>query len=129
MLSPIRDDSAKEKAEPMEMYSDITLRCRDCGSDFVFTAGEQGFYAEKGFTNQPTRCPSCRQANKARRDSSMSYGGGGSYSGSPRAERQMFPVVCDECGQDTMVPFQPTGNKPVYCSDCFSARRSSYSPY
>jgi len=119
----------------MDQYSDETLRCRDCGNDFIFTAGEQQFYAEKGFTNKPSRCPSCRAANKARRDSSLSYNsGGGSYGGNSygggRAERQMYPAVCDECGRDTMVPFQPSGNKPVYCSDCFAARRqSSYDRY
>jgi CxxC-x17-CxxC domain-containing protein len=116
-------------------YSDITLKCRDCGTDFVFTAGEQAFYAEKGFTNRPSRCSSCRSAYKSRRDSggsSYSSGGmGGGYSSGPRAERQMYPATCDECGRETMVPFQPSGNKPVYCSDCFANRRqqSAYPRY
>jgi CxxC-x17-CxxC domain-containing protein len=116
----------------MEQYSDIMLTCRDCGNEFAFTAGEQAFYAEKGFTNRPSRCPACRAANKTRRDSSLSYSSGnsGGYGGA-RAERQMFPAVCDDCGRDTMVPFQPSGNKPVYCSDCFATRRqqSAYSRY
>ena len=119
----------------MDQYSDITLQCRDCGADFVFTAGEQSFYAEKGFTNRPSRCTSCRAANKSRRDSSLSYSsggnGGGGYGGGARADRQMYPATCDECGRETMVPFQPSGNKPVYCSDCFASRRqqSAYPRY
>lgn len=117
----------------MQEYADTTLKCRDCGTDFVFTGGEQAFYAEKGFTNRPSRCQSCRAAYKSRRDSGSSYSsggmnGGGGYSSMSRGERQMFPATCDQCGRETMVPFQPSGNKPVYCSDCFAQRRqqSSY---
>ena len=58
------------------MYADKTLNCRDCGEPFVFTAGEQEFYAQKGFTNEPTRCPNCRRARKAQ----SGGGGGDSYS-------------------------------------------------
>ncbi len=90
---------------------DKTLTCRDCGAEFIFTAGEQEFYAERGFTNEPSRCPSCRAANKAAR------GGGRSR------ERTMYPAVCDQCGKETEVPFQPRSGKPVYCSECFSAQR------
>ncbi len=92
---------------------DKTLTCRDCGAQFTFTVGEQEFYAEKGFTNEPSRCPSCRAANKASR------GGGGR----PRGDREMYPAVCDRCGKETQVPFQPRGDKPVYCSECFSQQR------
>ncbi len=104
---------------------DKTLTCRDCGREFVFTVGEQEFFAQKGFTNEPSRCPECRAANKANR-------GGGGYSsggGYERRERQMFPAVCAQCGKETMVPFQPSGDKPVYCSDCFAAQRSSGGGY
>lgn len=121
-------------------FADKTLTCRDCSEEFVFTAGEQEFYQEKGFTNEPTRCPNCRRANKARRNSSSggdsygnSYSGGGggsygnSYGGSSRPERTMHPAVCSACGKETMVPFVPRNDKPVYCSDCFQSQRETRS--
>ena len=102
---------------------DKILTCRDCGKEFAFTASEQAFYAEKGFTNEPGRCPECRAAKKAQRgDAGYSSGG---YSSGGRAQREMFPAVCAQCGKDTQVPFQPRNDKPVYCSECFSTMRSS----
>ncbi|MCK9519102.1 MAG: zinc-ribbon domain containing protein [Dehalococcoidia bacterium] len=92
-------------------YTDKTLTCADCGSPFTFTAGEQEFHASKGFTNEPRRCPNCRSA---RRDS----GGGGGYGGG-RPHREMFTVTCSSCGKDATVPFEPRGDRPVYCNDCF----------
>ena len=85
------------------MYTDKTLVCKDCGQEFVFTAGEQEFYAEKGFTNEPQRCKPCRDARK----------------GVSRPARQMFDAVCANCGQPCKVPFEPRNDRPVYCSDCF----------
>lgn len=110
-------------------FEDKTLVCRDCSAEFVFTAGEQEFYEQKGFTNQPTRCPDCRRAAKASRGGGNSYssgGGGGSYGGG-RQERTMHPAVCSACGKETMVPFVPSNDKPVYCSDCFQSRRQERS--
>jgi CxxC-x17-CxxC domain-containing protein len=122
-------------------YTDQTLSCRDCGRGFTFTAGEQEFYASRGFTNQPSRCPECRAAAKAARggggyDSAGGYSGGGYSSGGystgysagggggyGRSERQMFSVTCSSGGGEARVPFQPRGDKPVYCSDCFSKQR------
>jgi CxxC-x17-CxxC domain-containing protein len=95
------------------MFTDKTLTCRDCDREFTFTASEQEFYAEKGFTNEPGRCPECRAAKKAQNRS-------GGYN---RSEREMFPAVCATCGKDTMVPFKPSGDKPVYCRDCFQPRQ------
>ena len=110
-------------------FVDKTLTCRDCGATFTFTAGEQEFYAEKGFTNEPTRCPDCRRAAKAARgDSGYSSRSSGGY-GSGRAERTMHPAVCSSCGKDTMVPFVPSSDKPVYCSDCFQSRRPQSANY
>lgn len=101
------------------MSVDTTLTCRDCGQAFTFTSGEQDFYASRGFT-EPTRCASCRQARKADRDGGSYGGGGGGYSS--RGERQMFSATCSGCGQEAQVPFQPSGEKPVYCSACFQQR-------
>jgi ribosomal protein S27E len=92
-------------------FADKTITCRDCGMDFVFTAGEQEFYASKGFVNEPTRCPSCRQARK----NSMSAGGGGMRDSAPRSsmssaaprERVTYKTTCANCGQETTVPFVP----------------------
>jgi CxxC-x17-CxxC domain-containing protein len=95
---------------------DKTLTCRDCGREFTFTASEQEFFAQRGFTNEPGRCPECRAARKAQ----AGGGTGGSYG---RSERQMYPAVCAECGKSTHVPFQPREDKPVYCSDCYASRR------
>ncbi len=94
------------------MYNDKTLVCKDCGAEFLFTASEQEFYAEKGFTNEPQRCKSCRNARK------NATGGG-----SNRGDREMFDVICAGCGKPTQVPFQPKNDRPVYCRDCFATRR------
>ncbi|MDO4547953.1 MAG: zinc-ribbon domain containing protein [Clostridia bacterium] len=96
------------------MYEDKVLTCRECGAEFVFSASEQDFYAKKGFQNEPGRCPSCR-ANR-RQSSGQARGG----------ERQMYDVICDGCGQPTQVPFQPRGDRPVYCRDCFDKQRQHY---
>lgn len=94
------------------MYNDKIITCKDCGSEFVFTANEQAFYAEKGFTNEPQRCKSCRDARKS-----------SSGRSSERAPREMYDAVCAECGAPCKVPFQPRDDRPVYCSECFSNRR------
>jgi len=111
-------------------YVDRTLQCVECGQPFVFTAGDQEFHASKGFTNEPKRCRDCRLARRDRigasAGGSSSYmGGGGSYGA--RAPREMFPAICAQCGVETQVPFQPRGDRPVYCNDCFRKTSGSYS--
>jgi CxxC-x17-CxxC domain-containing protein len=105
------------------MPADTTLTCRDCGQPFTFTSGEQDFYASRGFS-EPTRCPDCRAARKAERGAGGggygSYAGGG-YGGT-RPARQMYTATCSNCGNEAQVPFQPSGDKPVYCSECFQQR-------
>jgi len=99
------------------VFQDKSLQCSDCGTEFTFSAEEQEFFQSKGYTNEPKRCPSCRQTRKMER-----YGNGGSRY---EQRRQMFPAVCAECGKDTEVPFEPRGDKPVYCSDCYRKVRLS----
>ena len=96
--------------------ADQSLTCTDCGQQFTFTENEQEFYRSKGFST-PGRCPSCRAARKAARESGGSYGG----------ERQMYPAVCAQCGKDTQVPFKPRGDRPVYCSDCYRSQQGGSS--
>lgn len=86
------------------MYSDKTLICKDCGAEFIFTSGEQEFYAEKGFENEPQRCKDCRSNRK----------------NSMRAQKEMFTATCASCGADAKVPFKPREDRPVYCSECFA---------
>jgi CxxC-x17-CxxC domain-containing protein len=127
------------------VYNDKNLTCADCGQEFVFTASEQDFYGQRGFT-EPRRCTSCRASRKAARNSTGgdsgygSYGasggysaggysggggggGGGGYGSRDRGPREMFTATCSSCGRDAQVPFRPTSGKPVYCSDCFRTVR------
>ena len=101
-------------------FQDKALRCCDCGNEFTFSVEDQEFFQSKGYTNEPKRCPECRQARKAER-----YGSTGGSTGGSFGTRQMYPVTCDECGKATEVPFQPRGDRPVYCSDCFRKVRPS----
>ena len=106
-------------------YTDRTLTCADCGTNFTFSADDQAYHAEKGFTNEPKRCQNCRAAKREQRgDGGGSYGSGGGYGG---GQREMFSATCGSCGKEARVPFQPRGDKPVYCSDCFRSQQGSYS--
>jgi CxxC-x17-CxxC domain-containing protein len=135
--------------------SDRTLTCRDCGQEFTFTAGEQDFYTQRGFSD-PQRCPDCRAQRKTQRNAGgsggSSYGGGGYSSGGydndsgyssggggyrsggggggySSAPRQLYSATCSECGKETEVPFNPTPGKPVYCRECFQSRKSAAPRY
>jgi CxxC-x17-CxxC domain-containing protein len=107
----------------MANSEDRSITCVDCGEGFLFTAGEQAFYRERGLTNEPTRCKNCREKRKVGRGGS---GGGGGYGGGDshgRSEKPMYPATCAQCGRDTSVPFQPTSGRPVLCRDCFNAAK------
>jgi len=98
-----------------EGYQDRLLTCRDCGNDFTFSAGEQEFFASKGLTNAPSRCPDCRSARR-----------NGQNNRAPRAPRgEQYDAICATCGQPTTVPFLPREDRPVYCSDCYQAQRAA----
>jgi CxxC-x17-CxxC domain-containing protein len=101
-------------------YVDKVLKCRECGRDFTFTAGEQEFYANRGLLNQPSRCPECRAQRRQR----MAVGGDVTNGGTSRPPREMHPAVCAECGAETMVPFLPRNDRPVYCSACYDRVRA-----
>ena len=97
-------------------YTDKQLTCNDCGKGFTFGVEEQTFFAQKGYTNEPKRCPECRAAKKQELGGGRG-GGGGSFG----ARRQMYPAVCATCNKSTEVPFEPRGDRPVYCSACYNA--------
>lgn len=106
-----------------ESYSltDQTLYCRDCQQEFTFTTGEQEFYASRGLTNTPSRCPSCRAARK-QSGGFQGRSGGGQRGGGYREPRTMYTATCASCGNEASVPFQPREDRPVYCQDCYQPR-------
>lgn len=91
------------------MFEDKTLACKECGAEFIFTAGEQEFYASKGFENEPQRCKNCRDMRK----------------NATRPEREMHVGICASCGQEAKVPFRPREDRPVYCSECFAKMKEN----
>jgi CxxC-x17-CxxC domain-containing protein len=111
----------------MITMTDKALTCADCGREFAFTASEQQFYADRGFSD-PRRCPECRAARKAQNGGfgGSQAGGDRGAGGYQRQEREMFSATCSSCGREARVPFRPNGTKPVYCSDCFQSQRRSY---
>jgi CxxC-x17-CxxC domain-containing protein len=96
-------------------YQDKSLTCVDCGATFTFSADEQELFKTRGYLNEPKRCPTCRQAKRAARNSGGNFG----------TRRQMYTVTCSACGKSTEVPFEPRGDRPVYCSDCYRKVRGS----
>jgi CxxC-x17-CxxC domain-containing protein len=111
-------------------YVDRTLTCADCGVEFIHSAADQEFYAQKGFASDPKRCPSCRASRRATRETSgfdvREIGGPRGYErGYDRPMREYFAVICSKCGNAAQVPFKPRMDKPVYCSDCFRTVQAS----
>ena len=102
---------ASEMREDME-YRDKTLVCVECHQPFTWTAGEQLFYADKNFKNEPKRCKDC----KAKRNSRLNH---------PQRERVETTATCSQCGKETTVPFKPTQGRPVYCKECFQQRKAA----
>ena len=104
------------------MTDDRTLTCVQCGTDFTFSADDQRYHQERGYQD-PKRCPTCRASRRGDRGGGYASGGGGGYG---RGERQMYSAVCARCGNEAQVPFEPRGDKPVYCSNCYQPRTSRW---
>ena len=104
------------------MYEEKTLICKDCGAEFVWSAGEQEFFAQKGFDKPPMRCPECRKKRRAEKE-----GGGGGGRPADRGPRTMYPIICTNCGKAGEVPFQPK-SAHVLCADCFKNRNATSAP-
>ena len=98
------------------IYVDRTLNCVDCGTEFVHSAEDQEYYAQKGFVSEPRRCPGCRAARRSMREAGD---GSGREHGGSGGTREYFAVVCTRCGNQAQVPFRPHADRPVFCSDCF----------
>jgi len=108
--APERLAPQRHQEDPERVFQDRTLTCRDCSESFIFSSGEQTFFASKGLVNDPQRCPSCRAAAKRAR----TVGG----------PREYHAAVCASCGGQAMVPFAPRNDRPVYCSGCFDKVRA-----
>ncbi len=93
-------------------FQDKSLTCVDCGSEFIWTAGEQLFFADKQFKNEPKRCKACKASRASRTP--------GGSSGQGRVETT---TNCSSCGKETTVPFRPTQGRPVFCKECFQQRK------
>lgn len=103
-------------------FVDQSLYCRDCNQEFTFTSGEQEFFASRGLTNAPTRCPACRAQRKQNGGSGGRSANRNNGGGRDREQRQMYAVTCAQCGNQAQVPFLPRGDKPVYCADCYQVQ-------
>jgi CxxC-x17-CxxC domain-containing protein len=101
----------------MATLEDKTIKCVDCGEDFVFTVGEQEFYRQHGLTHAPTRCKHCRENRKTQKP------GQHRAANNTGANRELHKAVCAECGAETMVPFVPSSSRPVYCRNCYQSRK------
>jgi CxxC-x17-CxxC domain-containing protein len=107
-------------------YTDRNLTCAQCGNEFVFTADDQQYHGERGYQD-PKRCPTCRAERRSGQGGGgYARGGGGGGGGSDRPQRQMFSATCSRCGKEALVPFEPRGDRPVYCSDCYQPRPSRW---
>ena len=103
---PIKTTSS---GTPSVVFIDKALQCKECGANFVFTAGEQEFFKERSFTDEPQRCKPCRDARKA----------------AASEPREFYTAVCTSCGGEVKLPYEPKKDRPVYCADCFEKQRNA----
>ncbi|HVE41890.1 MAG TPA: CxxC-x17-CxxC domain-containing protein [Planctomycetota bacterium] len=113
----------------MSTFTDKQLKCIECNGDFTYTVAEQELHQSLGYQNEPKRCTPCREAKRQRKGGGGAGGGGGPRGGGgggPRGggPREFFTAICGECGKEAQLPFKPRGDRPVYCSDCFSKKRT-----
>jgi CxxC-x17-CxxC domain-containing protein len=99
-------------------FQDKVLSCIDCGADFVFTAGEQLFFHDKQFRNEPKRCKTCKARRMAILTAPQAKGNTQHFA---RVETR---ATCSQCGKDTTVPFRPTQGRPILCRECFTQKRN-----
>ena len=102
-------------------FQDKVLKCIDCGADFIFTAGEQLFFSDKQFKNEPKRCKGCK-SKRAQSLGVSGQSGSGSGGGYSKVETR---TTCSGCGKETTVPFKPTQGRPVFCRECFQQKRTA----
>ena len=100
-------------------FQDRVLKCIDCGAEFVFTAGEQLFFHDKQFKNEPKRCKACKTKRAQQVGANHNAASGGNY------QKVETRTTCSGCGKETTVPFKPTQGRPVFCRECFQQRRAS----
>ncbi|HEX2916644.1 MAG TPA: zinc-ribbon domain containing protein [Chloroflexia bacterium] len=103
-------------------FADRTLVCKDCANPFLFTAGEQDFYRQRGLMHEPGRCPDCRNRRKQQ---AIEQGLVSSEATTPVVMREVSKVICAECGTETTVPFRPRQARPVYCALCLQKHRAA----
>ena len=112
----------------MSTFTDKTLKCLECSQDFTYAAAEQELHQSLGYQNEPKRCTPCREAKRQRKGGGALRGAaGGGGGGAPRAggaPREFFTAICGECGKEAQLPFKPRGDRPVYCSDCFTKKKT-----
>lgn len=114
VVATVSGEHGYKGATRME-FQDRILKCVDCGQDFVFTAGEQLFFHDKQFKNEPKRCKAC----KGKRAQALGLPVNSNY---PKVETR---TVCSNCGKETTVPFKPTQGRPVFCRECFQGAKKT----
>jgi len=106
-------ETSRDPGNNSGAFEDSLLHCIDCSAEFVWTAGEQAFFAEKGLQNPPKRCKPCKKEKNRRLDAiEAARASGKRHTIEVRAE-------CARCSVSTTVPFYPSQGRPVYCRTCF----------